>query len=53
MTKSEKLERNGTEEGQLDSNEPAAKRMKLDTVGDTPKVDARDKIKGIALVKPE
>jgi len=56
VTKSEKLERNGTAEGeksQLDSNEPAAKRVKLDAAGDTPRVDARDKVKGVALVKPE
>jgi tRNA-dihydrouridine synthase 3 len=34
-------------------SEPASKRIKLDHVEQLPTVDARDKVKGIALIKPE
>lgn len=34
-------------------SEPASKRIKLDQPEQPPKVDARDKVKGIALIKPE
>ena len=60
VTKVEKFERNGV--NGLDSvtstpdpaEEPAQKKVKLDVPESaTPKMDARDKVKGIALVKPE
>jgi tRNA-dihydrouridine synthase 3 len=40
---------NGDENGP----EPALKRVKLGESELTPRVDARDKVKGIALIKPE
>ncbi len=67
VTKVEKAERNGTHYGtakiEEPFEEPAAKRVKTDqseTSADQNgsgsseiKIDARDKVKGIALVKPE
>jgi tRNA-dihydrouridine synthase 3 len=34
-------------------HEPASKRVKIDQSEQTPRVDARDKVRGIALIKPE
>jgi len=63
VTKAEKFERNGVTltEDNLDGQEPAAKRVKMDDSmegvvengAEEKKVDARDKVKGIALVKTE
>jgi hypothetical protein len=63
VTKAEKVERNGVilTEGNLDGQEPAAKRFKMDDLikgvvkngAEEKKVDSRDKVKGIALVKTE
>jgi tRNA-dihydrouridine synthase 3 len=63
VTKAEKIERNGVngKAEDLDEQEPAAKRIKLEdsietVAGNGPeekKVDSRDKVKGIALVKTE
>jgi tRNA-dihydrouridine synthase 3 len=33
--------------------EPASKRVKLEQAKEEPKIDARDKVKGIAMIKPE
>lgn len=58
VTKAKKVE-SGINDGELhvaDTEEPVAKRAKLDqikTEAETPKVDSRDKVKGIALVKAE
>jgi hypothetical protein len=51
----EGTERNGTN-GELavtESDAPASKRMKLEQTKESPAVDARDKVHGIALIKPE
>jgi tRNA-dihydrouridine synthase 3 len=63
VTKAEKVERNGVTltEGDLDGQEPAAKRVKVEDSkegvvnngAEEKKVDSRDKVKGIALVKTE
>jgi tRNA-dihydrouridine synthase 3 len=63
VTKAEKVERNGVNgKGEpLDSAEPAAKRIRMDGSGEgiaengqeEKKIDTRQKVKGIALVKPE
>jgi tRNA-dihydrouridine synthase 3 len=70
VTKAEKVERNGenVQEHELESEEPAAKRVKLGhselessslaqfeagPETEAVKVDRREKVKGIALVKPE
>jgi tRNA-dihydrouridine synthase 3 len=70
VTKAEKVERNGenVKEHELDSEEPAAKRVKLGhpelessslnqfkagPETEAVKADRREKVKGIALVKPE
>jgi len=74
VTKAEKVERNGAnaEAHELNSEEPAAKRVKLDQPEtesspnfsnqtldynkpetESLKADKREKVKGIALVKPE
>jgi len=57
VTKSEKLERNGPSADDntviSDPHEPAAKRVKLNGPEESSKMDPRDKVKGIALVKPE
>jgi tRNA-dihydrouridine synthase 3 len=70
VTKAEKVERNGesVEEHELESEEPAAKRVKLGhpelessslaqckarPETEAVKADRREKVKGIALVKPE
>ncbi|PMD61665.1 tRNA-dihydrouridine(47) synthase [NAD(P)(+)] [Hyaloscypha bicolor E] len=63
VTKAEKIERNGVngKAEDLDEQEPAAKRIKMEdsietVAGNGPeekKVDSRDKVKGIALVKTE
>ncbi len=63
VTKAEKVERNGvtSTEGNLDEQEPAAKRVKMEDSNEgivkngakETKVDSRDKVKGIALVKTE
>lgn len=39
--------------GEDNLQEPASKRIKLDQSEQTPRVDARDKVKGVALIKPE
>jgi tRNA-dihydrouridine synthase 3 len=60
VTKAEKAETNGANglchvSSAPDSEEePAQKKIKLDVPeSETPKTDAREKVKGIALVKPE
>jgi hypothetical protein len=55
VTKAEKVERNGTngDAATLVSSEPASKRAKLDQPEEVPKVDARDRVKGVASVKAE
>jgi tRNA-dihydrouridine synthase 3 len=63
VTRAEKVERNGVslKEKALDGQEPAAKRVKMDDQVDgaagngaeEKKVESRDKVKGIALVKTE
>lgn len=63
VTKAEKVERNGVSstEGNLDVQEPAAKRVKMEDPkegvvengAEEKKVDSREKVKGIALVKTE
>ena len=56
ITKSEKAEKNGTtkHEEVKDQDEPVAKRMKVDQpMSEVPRLDARDKVKGVALVKVE
>jgi tRNA-dihydrouridine synthase 3 len=63
VTKAEKVESNGVTltEGDLDGQEPAAKRVKVEDSkkgvvnngAEEKKVDSRDKVKGIALVKTE
>lgn len=63
VTKAEKIERNGVSRKaeDLDEQKPAAKRVKMgdsiETVAENgpeeKKVDSRDKVKGIALVKTE
>jgi tRNA-dihydrouridine synthase 3 len=63
VTKAEKVERNGVDvkEEKLNVEAPSAKRIKMEaSVQETTangrednKVDSRDKVKGIALVKPE
>ena len=56
VTKAEKRERNRTEVHQdpIDSVYSASKRVKMSENGlDEQKVDSRDKVKGIALVKTE
>ena len=56
VTKAEKVSPNGVEnEGAHVSSppeSPSKKRAKVDATG-TPKVDTRDKVKGVALVKAE
>lgn len=52
VTKAEKQERNGS--AQEEFEEPSAKRLKIEgSEAEAPKVDARTKIKGIAMVKAE
>jgi hypothetical protein len=55
VTKAEKIERNGTsgDAATLVSSEPSSKRVKLDQPEELPKVDARDRVKGVASVKAE
>lgn len=61
VTKAEKIERNGANGHTADapagvaaSDEPPPKRVKVEEQEEeAPKVDTRDKVKGIALVKPE
>ena len=63
VTKAEKIERNGANGHAVgvaeapvtsDVSEPPPKRVKVEEQRtEAPKVDARDKVKGIALVKPE
>ena len=63
VTKAEKIERNGVNANTVEAAEapitsevsgPPSKRIKVDEQNvEAPKVDARDKVKGIALVKPE
>jgi tRNA-dihydrouridine synthase 3 len=54
VTKTEKVERNGAQQDDTRSEEPSAKRVKLEqSEAEAPKVDSRNKVKGIALVKPE
>ncbi len=63
VTEAEKTERNGVngKHESLDVKEPAAKRVKMDdsveaiavNATEEKKVDSRDKVKGIALVKTE
>ena len=61
VTKAEKIERNGVnwhdgEEAPVatEVSEPPPKRVKVEQrETEAPKADARDKVKGIALVKPE
>lgn len=59
LTEAEKNERNGAHGGLGEgSEEPEPVRKKAKLEGDTPettesKDDARDKVKGIALIKPE
>jgi tRNA-dihydrouridine synthase 3 len=61
VTKAEKIERNGVNGHTAEapaaveaSGEPPSKRVKVEEQKeDAPKVDTRDKVKGIALVKPE
>jgi tRNA-dihydrouridine synthase 3 len=63
VTKAEKVESNGVNvKGKiLDTAEPAAKRVKMgepveglaENGHEKKKIDSRDKVKGIALVKPE
>lgn len=58
VTKIEKAERNGSIK-QEDSEEPAAKRVKIEqheaapNGNGNPATDSRDKVRGVALVKPE
>lgn len=62
VTKAEKVERsgqvavNGSQHDITDLAEPAIKRVKLEN-GEahaaTPRIDARDKVKGVALIKEE
>ncbi|TVY59509.1 tRNA-dihydrouridine(47) synthase [NAD(P)(+)], partial [Lachnellula cervina] len=61
VTKAEKIERNGVNADAVEAAEPPvtseasgppSKRIKVESA-EAPKVDARDKVKGIALVKPE
>ena len=53
VTKAE-VERNGPQQEDTSSEEPSAKRVKLEqTEVEAAKVDSRNKVKGIALVKPE
>jgi hypothetical protein len=55
-SKAGNVELSGTErlEEALESEEPATKRIKLDqTQFAAPRTDVRDKVKGVALVKPE
>ncbi|TVY78383.1 tRNA-dihydrouridine(47) synthase [NAD(P)(+)] [Lachnellula suecica] len=61
VTKAEKIEGNGTnghavkaEERSAEASEPPSKRVKVEEQEvKAPKTDSRDKVKGIALVKPE
>jgi len=61
VTKAEKIERNGANGHALEapansgaSGEPPSKRVKVgEQKEEAPTVDTRDKVKGIALVKPE
>jgi tRNA-dihydrouridine synthase 3 len=53
VTKTEKTERNGSMGELLDSTEPASKRIKLGDLEDHYQSGPREKVKGIALVKPE
>jgi hypothetical protein len=53
VTKTEKTERNGSMEELLDPTEPASKRIKLDDLEHDYQAGPREKVKGIALVKPE
>ncbi|TVY18923.1 tRNA-dihydrouridine(47) synthase [NAD(P)(+)] [Lachnellula arida] len=63
VTKAEKIERNGVNADTVEAaeapvtsevSEPPSKRIKVEEQSaETPKVNARDKVKGIALVKPE
>jgi len=53
VTKAEKIERNGSIEKPLNSEEPASKKLKLKGSEDKTPRDSRVKVHGIALVKPE
>ncbi|TVY49802.1 tRNA-dihydrouridine(47) synthase [NAD(P)(+)] [Lachnellula occidentalis] len=63
VTKAEKIERNGVNADTVEAaeapitsevSEPPSKRVKVEErTAEAPTVDARDKVKGIALVKPE
>lgn len=44
---------NGSHAEDDGSSEPASKRLKLESQEDSAKVDSRDKVKGVAKIRPE